>query len=121
MTDPTVRAAERLEPLVVETSEGAQGLQRREATPASELSREVGSVLRVDGHAFDPSSVDYERRDDQTMIINMGPSHPSTHGVLRIMLELDGEGLESLGRAYGRLAHRGPGASLNCTGTRPTA
>jgi NADH-quinone oxidoreductase subunit D len=25
------------------------------------------------------------------MIINMGPSHPSTHGVLRIMLELDGE------------------------------
>ena len=91
MSEPTVRAAERLEPLVVETSEGVQGLQRREATPASELSREVGSVLRVDGHAFDPNSVDYERRDDQTMIINMGPSHPSTHGVLRIMLELDGE------------------------------
>ncbi|MHB8334315.1 MAG: NADH-quinone oxidoreductase subunit D [Acidimicrobiales bacterium] len=91
MSEPTVRAAERLEPLVVETSEGVQGLQRRESTPASELSREVGSVLRVDGHAFDPNSVDYERHDDETMIINMGPSHPSTHGVLRIMLELDGE------------------------------
>ena len=25
------------------------------------------------------------------MIINMGPQHPSTHGVLRIMIELDGE------------------------------
>jgi NADH-quinone oxidoreductase subunit D len=25
------------------------------------------------------------------MIINMGPAHPSTHGVLRLMLELDGE------------------------------
>ena len=25
------------------------------------------------------------------MIINMGPQHPSTHGVLRIMMELDGE------------------------------
>jgi NADH-quinone oxidoreductase subunit D len=29
--------------------------------------------------------------DDDTMIINMGPQHPSTHGVLRLMLELDGE------------------------------
>jgi len=29
--------------------------------------------------------------NDQTMLVNMGPSHPSTHGVLRLMLELDGE------------------------------
>ncbi|MGA1687464.1 MAG: NADH-quinone oxidoreductase subunit D, partial [Ilumatobacteraceae bacterium] len=29
--------------------------------------------------------------DDQTMVINMGPQHPSTHGVLRLMLELQGE------------------------------
>ena len=29
--------------------------------------------------------------DDQTMIVNMGPQHPSTHGVLRVMMELDGE------------------------------
>ncbi|MDQ3877295.1 MAG: NADH dehydrogenase (quinone) subunit D [Actinomycetota bacterium] len=29
--------------------------------------------------------------DDNRMVINMGPVHPSTHGVLRLMLELDGE------------------------------
>ncbi|MFI5035043.1 MAG: NADH-quinone oxidoreductase subunit D [Acidimicrobiales bacterium] len=91
MSDPTIRTAERSDLLAAETSEGAQELQRRAATPSGELGREVGAVLRLDGRAFDPDSVDYERRDDETMIINMGPSHPSTHGVLRLMLELDGE------------------------------
>jgi NADH-quinone oxidoreductase subunit D len=28
---------------------------------------------------------------DQTLVINMGPQHPSTHGVLRLLLEIDGE------------------------------
>jgi NADH-quinone oxidoreductase subunit D len=34
---------------------------------------------------FDPET------DQETMTINMGPSHPSTHGVLRLVLELNGE------------------------------
>ncbi len=29
--------------------------------------------------------------DNTTMVMNMGPHHPSTHGVLRLVLELDGE------------------------------
>jgi NADH-quinone oxidoreductase subunit D len=33
--------------------------------------------------SYDPS--------DERMVINMGPVHPSTHGVLRLLLELDGE------------------------------
>jgi NADH-quinone oxidoreductase subunit D len=32
-----------------------------------------------------------EPGQDRTMILNMGPQHPSTHGVLRILLEIDGE------------------------------
>ena len=35
--------------------------------------------------------VQIDALDDQTMVVNMGPQHPSTHGVLRIVLELDGE------------------------------
>ncbi len=91
MSDPTIRTAERIDLLAAETSEGAQELQFRRDTASGQLGREVGAVLRVDGRALDPHSVDFDRRDDETMIINMGPSHPSTHGVLRLMLELDGE------------------------------
>jgi NADH-quinone oxidoreductase subunit D len=43
-----------------------------------------------------PAGIEVERQHDpdsgaDTMTINMGPSHPSTHGVLRLVLELDGE------------------------------
>ena len=32
----------------------------------------------------------------ETMTVNMGPQHPSTHGVLRLVLELDGEVIQSV-------------------------
>jgi NADH-quinone oxidoreductase subunit D len=32
-----------------------------------------------------------EETADKTMVLNMGPQHPSTHGVLRLLLEIDGE------------------------------
>jgi NADH-quinone oxidoreductase subunit D len=34
-----------------------------------------------------------EPGQDRTMILNMGPQHPSTHGVLRVLLEIDGENI----------------------------
>ena len=40
---------------------------------------------------------------DQTMVINMGPQHPSTHGVLRLVVEIDGESVVSLAADIGYL------------------
>ncbi|HVF74692.1 MAG TPA: NADH-quinone oxidoreductase subunit D [Acidimicrobiales bacterium] len=78
--------------ITVETSEGAQEMRSRASTDPMELLREQGAVLRLpEGVAVDPADFDIEVTDDETMIINMGPQHPSTHGVLRVMLELDGE------------------------------
>lgn len=37
------------------------------------------------------SGAELEQGEEGRMILNMGPQHPSTHGVLRLLLELDGE------------------------------
>ena len=74
------------------TSEGGQELKSRSELTARELLRDVGSVLRMsETEAAALAEVRDEAPEDQTMIINMGPQHPSTHGVLRLMLELQGE------------------------------
>jgi NADH-quinone oxidoreductase subunit D len=78
---------------VRQTSEGDQELRPRSELGPKELLREVGSVLRlseaeVAAISVEPSDVD---PSDDHMIINLGPQHPSTHGVLRLMLELEGE------------------------------
>src|ERR1051325_8452202 len=38
-----------------------------------------------------PAADELQDMQGEKMVLNMGPSHPSTHGVLRILLEMDGE------------------------------
>ena len=84
--------ARRDEEFAHETSEGAQELSERAETNEEEMLIEEGAILRLpEGLVLDPGDVDVEFGEGETMIINMGPQHPSTHGVLRIMMELEGE------------------------------
>jgi NADH-quinone oxidoreductase subunit D len=48
-----------------------------------------GRVYTVSGGDWDDVVADAQH--DERMVINMGPQHPSTHGVLRLVLELEGE------------------------------
>jgi len=52
--------------------------------PAGRVAEGVGA-LQANGDD------DLQELHGEKMVLNMGPSHPSTHGVLRIVLELDGE------------------------------
>ncbi len=58
--------------------------------------------------ALDAASAgsDDQDLDGEKMILNMGPSHPATHGVLRLVLELDGEMITKATPDVGFL-HRG--------------
>jgi NADH-quinone oxidoreductase subunit D len=42
-------------------------------------------------NATGPTTDDLQDIQGEKMVLNMGPSHPATHGVLRVVLELDGE------------------------------
>jgi NADH-quinone oxidoreductase subunit D len=43
------------------------------------------------GGDWDEIAADAARLGDERIVVNMGPQHPSTHGVLRIVLEIEGE------------------------------
>lgn len=49
-----------------------------------------GRVFTVTGEDWDSISAPNEGEQER-LVVNMGPQHPSTHGVLRLILELDGE------------------------------
>ncbi|HEY9441077.1 MAG TPA: NADH-quinone oxidoreductase subunit D [Streptomyces sp.] len=50
-----------------------------------------GTVYTVTGGDWDEIAESAAKSDDERIIVNMGPQHPSTHGVLRLILEIDGE------------------------------
>ncbi|MCW2714866.1 MAG: nuoD [Frankiales bacterium] len=74
-----------------------------ETDPYDARTRETteGTVYTVTGGDWD--SVLGEGVDDEHIVVNMGPQHPSTHGVLRLVMELDGETVTSARTVIGYL------------------
>ncbi len=60
-----------------------------------------GTVYTVTGGDWD--SVLGAGVDDERIVVNMGPQHPSTHGVLRLVMELEGETVTSARTVIGYL------------------
>ncbi|MDX6331426.1 MAG: NADH-quinone oxidoreductase subunit, partial [Streptomycetaceae bacterium] len=58
---------------------------------AEERETTEGRVFTVTGGDWDELAETVGRTDDERIVVNMGPQHPSTHGVLRLILEIDGE------------------------------
>ncbi len=76
--------------------------------PAPERETTEGTVYTVTGGDWD-TLLDSEH--DDRIVINMGPQHPSTHGVLRLVLELEGE---TVTQARSVIGYLHTGIEKNC-------
>jgi NADH-quinone oxidoreductase subunit D len=68
-----------------------------------------GRVYTVTGGDWDSLIEDWKH--DERIIVNMGPQHPSTHGVLRLVLELEGE---TVTQARSVIGYLHTGIEKNC-------
>ncbi len=62
-----------------------------------------GTVYTAMGGDWAEIAAEQAERSDEILVVNMGPQHPSTHGVLRLILECDGETVLSIRPGIGFL------------------
>ena len=73
------------------------------STFASSRETTEGRIYSVTGGDWDDISREIGTAKEERVVVNMGPQHPSTHGVLRLMLELEGETITELRCGIGYL------------------
>ena len=73
------------------------------STFASSRETTEGRIYSVTGGDWDDVAREIGSAKDERVVVNMGPQHPSTHGVLRLMLELEGETITELRCGIGYL------------------
>jgi NADH-quinone oxidoreductase subunit D len=74
------------------------------ATAADEEAAE-GRIYDLAGEDWDKvvTAGDEDRSENELIVVNMGPQHPSTHGVLRLVLTLEGETVHDVRASIGYL------------------
>ena len=70
---------------------------------ASSRETTEGTVYAVTGGDWNDLVSEIGSQRDEKIVVNMGPQHPSTHGVLRLVLELEGETVTELRCGIGYL------------------
>ena len=80
---------------IASTDEGSQKMNDEETD--QQLKIQTGSDV------IDDYFIEEETSEDERMIVNMGPQHPSTHGVLRLQVELEGEAVRRVKPVIGYL------------------
>jgi len=73
------------------------------STFASSRETTEGTIYSVTGGDWDQVANEIGSAKEERVVVNMGPQHPSTHGVLRLMLELEGETITELRCGIGYL------------------
>jgi len=73
------------------------------STFASSRETTEGRIYSVTGGDWDDVAREIGSAKEERVVVNMGPQHPSTHGVLRLMLELEGETITELRCGIGYL------------------
>jgi NADH-quinone oxidoreductase subunit D len=60
------------------------------------LDSQTGPEFTADGGDWASIAAEAERLGEERIVVNMGPVHPSTHGVLRLILDIEGETVNEL-------------------------
>jgi NADH-quinone oxidoreductase subunit D len=90
-----VQAAPAVEDAAEETPEAEPGEDAGDTDPygirLGDGADGEGRVFTVNGGDWDDLAEEASSLGEERIVVNMGPQHPSTHGVLRLILEIDGE------------------------------